>query len=437
MISAVVTGFCDSQEFPERSLPFKIGALAVPSKTPSMPKLTKRAVDAAMPDPERERWLYDEDLKGFALRVSRTGVKTYVVQYRAGRGRTAPKRTMTLGKHGALTPDQARQDAKKVLADVTRGLDPAAARAADKIADTLADLIAAYLEDITKTKKKKTVSQYDDLLTRVLKPVLGKRKAAKVLPAEVAKIHRDLSDKPFLANRTIAVLSAMYGWAAKRQIVPPGTNPAKSIERYREDGRQRFLSDGELDRLGKALVDTSRFGPYPAAAIRLLILTGARLGEILNLRWDQVDLARGLLLLPDSKTGQKAVVLNAPAMQVLAELPRGGAFVILGADPEKPRADLNKSWKFIRKAALLDGLRIHDLRHSHASVGAGLGLSLPVIGAILGHTQAATTQRYAHLANDPVREASERIGAAIAKGLGLVTEDNDDCVALIPKQSSL
>jgi integrase len=159
-------------------------------------------------------------------------------------------------------------------------------------------------------------------------------------------------------------------------------------------------------------------GPHAAAALRLLILTGARLREILNLRWEWVDLERGLLLLPDSKTGRKTIVLNAPAMAVLAGLPRTGDYVIAGDNPEKPRADLNKPWRAIRKRAGLTNVRIHDLRHTHASIGAGAGLGLPIIGKLLGHSQPSTTARYAHLDADPLRSASEVIAGRIAAAMG-------------------
>ena len=166
----------------------------------------------------------------------------------------------------------------------------------------------------------------------------------------------------------------------------------------------------------------TKIGPHAAAAVRLLILTGARLREILHLKWEHVDLERGLLLLQDSKTGKKAIVLNAPALDILAKLPRIGAYVIAGqaagSDDDKPRADLNRPWRAIVKRAGLNGLRIHDLRHTHASVGAGLGLGLPIIGKLLGHTQASTTARYAHLDTDPLRRASEHIGSRLAAAMG-------------------
>ena len=227
-----------------------------------------------------------------------------------------------------------------------------------------------------------------------------------------------------------------------------GFNPTRGIDRYPEKGRERFLTADELGRLGDAIREAETVGlpwtvdeekptakhapneakrrtvidPFAAGAIRLLILTGARLREILKLEWKHVDLERGLLLLPDSKTGAKSIILNAPALAVLVRLKRVGIYVIAGqsagTDGEKPRADLNRPWRSIAKRAGLAGLRIHDLRHTHASFGAGAGLGLPIIGKLLGHTRASTTHRYAHLDTDPLRRASDHIGARLAAALG-------------------
>jgi integrase len=161
----------------------------------------------------------------------------------------------------------------------------------------------------------------------------------------------------------------------------------------------------------------TKIGPFAAAALRLLLFTGCRLREILHLKWENVDTERGLLFLADSKTGKKTVVLNAPALAVLTGLDRIGSYVVPGDDPEKPRADLKGPWEAVSKRAGLDGVRLHDLRHTYASFGAGSGLGLPIIGKLLGHTQASTTQRYAHLDNDPLRRASEHIGGTIAAAL--------------------
>jgi integrase len=226
-------------------------------------------------------------------------------------------------------------------------------------------------------------------------------------------------------------------------VVQEGTNPARRIDKFKEHRRERFLTGEELERLGAALREAenrgipwevdeakqtakhlpkaknrfTKIGPFAAAAIRLLLFTGCRLREILHLKWEQVDLERGLLFLADSKTGKKTVILNAPALAVLAGLDQIGSYVVPGDDPEKPRADLKRPWEAVAKRAGLDGVRLHDLRHTYASFGAGGGLGLPIIGKLLGHTQAATTHRYAHLDADPLRRASEAIGGRIAAAL--------------------
>jgi integrase len=220
-------------------------------------------------------------------------------------------------------------------------------------------------------------------------------------------------------------------------------NPARRIEQFKEHRRERFLTGRELERLGSAIRDAetkgipwdvnegkpkakhlpkaknrfTKIGLSAAAAIRLLLFTGCRLREILHLKWEHVDLERGLLFLADSKTGRKTVILNAPALAVLTGLDRLGAHVVPGDDPEKPRADLKRPWEAVVRRAGLEGVRLHDLRHTYASFGAGGGLGLPIIGKLLGHTQASTTQRYAHLDADPLRRASETIGSRIAAAL--------------------
>jgi integrase len=225
----------------------------------------------------------------------------------------------------------------------------------------------------------------------------------------------------------------MFAFAERSNIVPEGVNPARRIEKFKERRRERFLTLEELERLGGAIREAETSGipwmidesksntkhlPIPkkrftkinkfaAAALRLLLFTGCRLREILNLQWEHVDLERGLLFLPDSKSGRKTVILNASAIAVLNQLEKIGPYVVPGDDPGRPRSDLHRPWRAITRRSLLQGVRLHDLRHTYASFGAGSGLGLPIIGRLLGHTQAATTARYAHLDNDPLRRASE------------------------------
>ena len=391
---------------------------------------------------------WDGDIPGFGVRVRTSGSKSYIVQYRAGVGRKAPTRKLTLGTVGKLTPDEARNLARRAVGSIAHGLDPAGARAEDRRGLTVGELAAVFLTDHVQAKRRRgTAAHYWDILERIVIPALGTTKASRVKRPDLAKLHLKWKRTPYQANRIAAVVGSMYSFAVKRGLVPDGLNPARGIEKYPENGRERFLSTDELVRLGAAIrkaettgiawsVDETKpnskhvpkrkrrtvIGPHAAAAIRLLLFTGCRLREILHLKWDHVDLDRGMLLLPDSKTGKKAIVLNAPALDVLANLPRVGTYVIAGetagTNEEKPRADLNRPWRAIRKRAGLNGLRIHDLRHTHASVGAGLGLGLPIIGKLLGHTQPSTTARYAHLDADPLRRASEHIGIRLAAAMG-------------------
>jgi integrase len=229
-------------------------------------------------------------------------------------------------------------------------------------------------------------------------------------------LHRSLSAAPYAANRMAAIVSSLYAWAESNGLVAEGLrNPAARLSRFKESARERFLTGEELARLGDALSAASTLDPFAVAAIRLLILTGARLREILHAQWQHVDFERGFIFLRDSKTGPKPIYLGAAALAILAGLPRieGGAHIFPGKRDGLPRTDLKRPWSIIRKAAALEGLRVHDLRHSFASIGAGASLGLPIIGKLLGHSLPATTARYAHLAPDPVRQAVETIGAAI------------------------
>jgi integrase len=278
-------------------------------------------------------------------------------------------------------------------------------------------------EHVRSKRKKSTAREYERIAKLYILPRIGRRPISEIARQDIAKLHHELRDKPYQANRTLALLSKFFNWTEKHGLRPDGSNPCRHIEKYRESRRERFLSEAELSRLGHALRSADReesATPWAIAAIRLLIFTGARLSEILTLKWEHVDEERGLLMLPDSKTGKKAIRLNAPARKVLEDIPRleANPYVICGERPGRHLVNLQKPWRRIRKVADLDDVRIHDLRHSFASVGASTGHSLIVIGKMLGHSQPATTARYAHLADDSVKAASDAVGERIAAALG-------------------
>ena len=410
-------------------------------------KITKRVVDAVRPD-GTDFYVFDSELIGFGIRVRKTGGMSYIVRYRAGSGRQAPVRRVTIAKVGKVTPDQARDAARSVLAAVVHGGDPSKQKADDRSALTFSDLADKFLVHIAAVRKPTTAIQYRQLLELHAIPELGKKKAASIDVVDLTVIHNRLARKPSTANRLRAIVSSMYSWAMRTKLIRKIENPATNLSRYRDKKRERFLTTDEIGRLASAIQEAetvgipwaentkrarSKHAPRPenrtvkmersvAAAFRLLLLTGARLREILHLRWEEVDLERGLLLLPETKTGRKTIVLNAPALAILSNLPRRGVYVVasdsVGTKNERPRADLKRPWTMLVRHAGLGKLRIHDLRHSFASFGAGGGMGLPIIGKLLGHTQPATTQRYAHLDADPLRNASNAIGNTIAAAMG-------------------
>jgi integrase len=404
-------------------------------------RITKRTIDA-LQSSCNEFTVWDNAVTGFGVRVRATGGKCYVVVYRAGAGRGAPVRRYTIAAVGKITPERARTRAKIILGAVAHGHDPANQKTDERGMPTVAELADSFMSDhVTAKRKGRTAEFYRDILDRIVKPAVGTSKADKLTRAQVGRLHSSLADTPFQANRVLAVVGSMYAFAARAGVVPDGTNPARGIDKFKENRRERFLTGEELERLGSAIregettgipwaVDESkvnakhapktkrstRIAPSAAAALRLLLFTGCRLREILHLRWEHVDVER-CLFLPDSKSGRKTIILNAPALAVLNGLERIGPYVVPGIDPEQPRHDLKRPWDAVTRRAGVTGVRLHDLRHTYASFGAGGGLGLPIIGRLLGHSQPATTARYAHLDNDPLRSASEAIAGRIASAL--------------------
>jgi integrase len=402
--------------------------------------------------------VWDEALRCFGVRVRPSGAKSFIVVYRAGAGRGAPVRRFTIAAVGKITPERARARAKIILGSVAHGNDPAGQKTSERGTPTVAELADCFMADHVRPKRKPATAEfYRDILDRIVKPAMDTTKADKLTRLQVGKLHSSLAATPFQANRVLAVIGSMYAFGSSAGLVPESANPARGIGKFKESRRERFLTGQELERLGSAIreaetvgiawaVDESgrnakhvpkenrstKIAPSAAAAVRLLLFTGCRLREILHLRWEYVDFERGCLFLPDSKSGRKTVILNAPALAVLNALERVGPYVVPGEDPKRPRHDLKRPWQAVTKRAHLEGVRLHDLRHTYASFGASGGLGLPVIGRLLGHAQPATTARYAHLDNDPLRRASETIAGRISAALnGIVAAQLKECDTLV------
>ena len=395
--------------------------------------LSKRTVEGLSVE-DRDAIFWDRRLLGFGVRVYPSGARVYVVQTRSG-GRS---RRVTVGRHGVLSAAEARRRAALIIARVKAGEDPRPARAREdrevEPAVTVAELAERYFDQHVAVRcKPSTLRAYRGAVTRWILPSLGDMPVGAVGREHIEALHYRLRGIPYRANQMIHILNKMFTLAEVWGLREEGTHPVRSIRKYREHKRERFLSEEEFRRLGRVLdeIETEtravaeggengeRAAPVRAsavAALRLLMLTGCRRNEILNLKWEDVDLAAGELDLRDSKTGPRAVPLPPAAGSVLAGLSRvpGNPWVITGARPGGRLSNLGDHWLRIRARAGLEDARIHDLRHSFASRALALGESLSMIGRMLGHGQAHTTARYAHLARDAVKASASRVADSIA-----------------------
>ncbi len=417
------------------------------AEAPRTTKLTKRSVDAAAAEIGRYI-LWDSELKGFGLRVEPTGIKTFVVRYRVGGGRRGTLRQFKVGRYGKLTPDRAREHAIRVLAEVELGNDPQTVRTRTRETLTVAELCDLYLLEGVATKKPSTVALDRIRIARHIKPLIGTVRLTALTTGMVERMMHDIAEGkvraeatphtrggPGAASRTVGLLSGIFAFAIRRGLC--AESPSKGVKRYRDQSRERFLSPKELGQLGDALAASEASGANPShlAIIRLLALTGARKNEIRCIRWAEVDLEGYRLNLADSKTGKRAVPLGAAAVEVFASLQRtGGGFVFPDPRfPDEPIRGLDWAWVQIRSRAGLSDLRIHDLRHSFASIGLASGHALPMIGKILGHAHQSSTARYAHLADDPVRDAVDRISSALAGAMTRREADVVDLAGRLPR----
>ena len=385
---------------------------------PKIKTLSNRAV--AKLTVEKDTVFRDRDLTGFGVRVYPTGGKVYVAQARGPKG---PKR-VAVGRHGVIHAEEARKRAALVIARIKAGEEAVPRPLNPAGGPTVAELARRYLDEYVSVRcKPRTVKTVRSVVCRHIVPALGKMPLASVERAHVVEMHQRLSATPAVANQAVRALSAMYKLAESWELVPDGlSNPCRAIAEYPGRRRERFLTEAEFMRLGKTLDQVEAEGgasKSAVAAIRLLILTGCRKSEILGLRWEEVALEATELRLSDSKTGARVVSLSGPAVKLLTGLPRlpGNPWVLPGRKPGAHLRKLDDAWQAVRSRAGLEGVRLHDLRHSFASRALALGEGLPMIGKLLGHARIETTSRYAHLARDSVRESAERVATSIAADL--------------------
>lgn len=334
---------------------------------------------------------------------------------------------MALGVFGALTPEQARELARRHLGDVAKGEDPSGKRQRERRAPNVSALCDRFLDEhALRHCKQSTAKEYRRCCELLIKPKLGKMRIQAVTRRDIAELHSSLGDRPYQANRVLSIISKMFNLAEVWGLRADGSNPTRHVPKYPEKRRERFLGPEEIERLWKVLdqaVADQTETLHAAAAFKLLLLTGCRLSEIQTLKWSYI---RGdVIWLPDTKTGPRRVLLSPSALAVLRDLPRApnNDHVIVGANEGQHITDLHKPWRRIREAAGLEGVRIHDLRHTYASVAAMAGHSLPMIGQLLGHTQAQTTQRYVHLVDQTARRASDEVHALMNSFLRKPPED--------------
>ncbi|WP_085338138.1 tyrosine-type recombinase/integrase [Aquidulcibacter paucihalophilus] len=405
-------------------------------------KLTKRYIDAQTPDPEKERWIWDSEVRGLFLRIYQSGEKRFAMKFRIGR----QQKVFTIGTVGSpWTIETAREHAKEQLRDASLGVDPQKRKAAARAEPTVSELIDRYLKEGPADKPNKRAATWEQdrsSLHSHIRPLLGSRIAAHLKPSDLAKAQSEiaagktavsaLSGKKrgrlnitggkTTASRCTIIFQAMMAWAVSRKILV--AHPTLGVVRYKIEKRERFISVDEVQKIFEATERLEKRGevrPEFGLIIRLLILTGARRGEIQGLQWREVDLARRSIVLPDarSKTGARRIPLSDAAIEVLEGIKRNGDYVFPANRANAASGHtvgLPRAWRAIRDEAGLDDLRIHDLRHSFASFAAEAGASLQLIGKALGHTQMRTTERYAHLRDDPlhalVNEIGERVQAA-------------------------
>lgn len=377
-----------------------------------MPKLTKTLVDGLVPG-QADVWAWDTEVPGFGVRVQPSGRKTYIARYRTTTDKV--QRKVTLARCTDMPPDRARDLARKLFSQVASGEDPAAKRREDKEAPTVADMEQRYTKTHAIPFKKPSSKERDDINWRChILPALGGKKVRDVTKGDILELQGSLASKPAVANQCVALLSKAFNLAEDWEWRTPGSNPCRKLKKYKIIQRDLILSPeqlGALDVALTALVNEGTLRPAFAALIRLLMLTGCRLAEIMCAKRAWVDVERRLLLLPDSKVGQRRISLPQEAIEIIQALPEG-EWLIPGRRAGHSLATPYGAWAILKaKANLPKALRLHDLRHGFASYAHMAGFTQKQIATALGHRQLSTTERYLHgLVGDQAKVADQMGG---------------------------
>lgn len=357
---------------------------------------------------------WDTDVKGFGVKGTSEGATFFLKTRIAGR-----QRWITIGRLGSpWTVETARKRAIELLAEAVRGNDVGQELREQRRVMALGEAADRFKAEHLPKLKPTTQRLYGEILDRLIIPRFASRRLQEIGTDEIGKFHADLLSTPRQANTALTVLSSLLGWAMDLKLMPRRDNPCEHVRRYRENARKRYLSLEELDRLATALAAIEDADPtqvYGIAAIRLLILTGARYSEIMSLEWSFVSLDSATLTLPDSKTGSKSINLSEETIEVLRRIPRraDNTHVIVGGRRGEHMKNLYVLWDEVRRRAGLTDIRLHDLRHTYASFAIRSGGSLPLIGKLLGHANTQTTSRYAHIADEQTRRLTRDVGTIL------------------------
>ena len=360
---------------------------------------------------------WDDEVKGLGIRISKNR-KSFILKYRIGHGRKAIVKKQGIGKFGILNTEQARAIAKEWLSIAVQGKDPCEE---NNDQTTMKEFCSMYLTRHADIKKKKSSATEDRRMIRLqIIPHFGKIRVKDLTRAMVVKHHESLSKTPHNANRFLSLLSKMMNLAEKWEFRPLYSNPCKHVDRYKEDPRKVYLEMDELERVGSAMRELKDIeSPYVLSAIQMLILTGCRTGEILSLKWEYIDFSESCMKLPDTKTGERTIYLNPSALSILKSLEKKSEYVFVSRIENKRITTIRLTWKKICKLAKLTNVRPHDLRHTFASYAINSGYSLPIIAKMLGHADIKTTERYAHLHEDPINKAIDDVSLKIKKVMEL------------------